>query len=95
VFRPILKNLGFLIFLKKPKNLKSGNVWISRLFNSRQFLYFLKSKSVNLFELIGVAIISHPHQSSVWVNLRFSNISINGNRNRNGIGNYFFTEIKK
>ena len=40
------------------KNLKSGSFRVFRVFNfSSQKFHFFKSKSVNLFELIGAAII--------------------------------------
>jgi len=46
------KNLGFLVF-KNPKR----PIKLSFLCSSQNF-YFFMSNSVNLFELIGVAIIS-------------------------------------
>ena len=53
------KELGFLGFLKKNlKNLKSQVLgFLGFLFSSQNF-YFFVSNSVNLFELIAVAIIS-------------------------------------
>jgi len=53
LWRPILKNLGFFRFFKKPKKLDFWVFW----FSSQNF-YFFVSNSVDLFELIGIAIIS-------------------------------------
>src|SRR6218665_2103493 len=54
------------------KHLKNGNFRLFRFFNiSSQYFYFFKSKSVNLFEFIGLAIFfRNVHHSCVWDDLR-------------------------